>query len=65
MTWLDFLPIVLVVLIVGGAVFYIVREKRKGKKCIGCPYSDSCAYKNKSGCCASHRNKKEKNGLQK
>ena len=27
------------VLIVGGAVFYIIRAKKSGAKCIGCPVS--------------------------
>ena len=31
-----------VVLIVSLAVRYIVREKKKGTKCIGCPYAGSC-----------------------
>ena len=24
------------------AVRYIIREKKKGRKCIGCPYSGQC-----------------------
>lgn len=33
--------------LVGAAVFYILKEKKKGKKCIGCPYSgkNSCHCK--------------------
>ena len=38
MTFLEILPIALTVLIIGGAVFYLVRQKKKGTKCIGCPY---------------------------
>ena len=34
--------------IVGGAVFYIVKEKKKGIKCIGCPSAGSCGRK--TGC---------------
>lgn len=30
------------VAIVSGAITYIVKEKRKGTKCIGCPVSSSC-----------------------
>ena len=29
-------------LIIGGAVAYIIRAKKKGVKCIGCPDSGSC-----------------------
>lgn len=37
--------IMLVLIIVGLAVFYIVREKKKGSNCIGCPYSKECGGK--------------------
>lgn len=32
-----------IALIIAGAVIKIVREKRKGVKCIGCPYANKCA----------------------
>ena len=35
-------------LIVGGAAAYIIKAKKSGRKCIGCPDSKSC-----SGSCAS------------
>lgn len=40
----------ILVLVVGAAVFYIWKEKKKGKKCIGCPCSGtaSCHCKGKS-----------------
>ncbi len=31
---------VVVAVIVGGALYYIYRTKKKGRKCIGCP--DDC-----------------------
>ncbi len=53
--------VALIVLIIGGAVFYILREKKKGKKCIGCPYSASCAFK-KNGCtCTSNMEENSEN----
>ena len=33
---------VILVLIVGGAVFYIIRAKKSGAKCIGCPAGGKC-----------------------
>ena len=42
MTFLDYLPILIIAVIVGGAAFYIYKQKKKGRKCIGCPYGDSC-----------------------
>lgn len=38
--------IVVLVLILGGAALYIVRAKRRGQRCIGCPDASRC-----SGCC--------------
>ena len=51
MTVTDFVIIGVVVLIVGGAITYIVKEKKSGAKCIGCPYSKTCSsnVKNEKG----------------
>ena len=49
MTWTDAIVIVVIALIVGGAVAYIVKAKKSGKKCIGCPYASSCPS-DKCGC---------------
>lgn len=45
----DYIAIAVIVLIVGAAVFYIVRAKRRGEKCIGCPNSKQCSG-NCGGC---------------
>ncbi len=42
----DLLICIALILILGGAGYYIYREKRSGKKCIGCPYADSCHSQN-------------------
>ena len=34
------IAVVLVILCLAG--FYVYKAKKKGKKCIGCPYSGSC-----------------------
>ncbi len=44
---IDIAIIALITLALCGAVFYIVKQKKKGKKCIGCPYECSCS---KKGC---------------
>lgn len=31
--------------IIGGIVFYLYRAKKRGDKCIGCPYSKQCTDK--------------------
>lgn len=35
----DFIVILIILAIVGAAITKIVIEKKKGVKCIGCPYS--------------------------
>jgi hypothetical protein len=40
---IDYLIIGAIVLIIGGALFYIIKAKKSGKKCIGCPDSASCS----------------------
>ena len=41
----------IILIIVGAAVAYLVRAKRKGVKCVGCP---------DSGCCSSSKKRKRK-----
>ena len=42
----------LLVAIIGGAIWYIRKEKKSGKKCVGCPYAGSCGS-NGGGCSCS------------
>lgn len=39
---MDIVIIALVGLIVGLAAGYIIKAKKKGAKCIGCPYANQC-----------------------
>lgn len=50
----NIIIIAVLVVLVGLAIFYIVKEKKKGKKCIGCPYSGkaSCHCKIDSRKCS-------------
>ena len=52
----DVFVIVVVVLCVAAAIGYIVREKKKGVKCIGCSEAGTCPYGSLGGC---HCQKKE------
>ena len=49
MEWIAVLESIVVIaviaLVVGGAVAYIVKQKKSGAKCIGCPYAKECASK--------------------
>ena len=46
---IDWIVIAVIVLIVGGASAYIIKAKKSGKKCIGCPDGATCSGKC-SGC---------------
>ena len=43
----DIIIIAVIAAIAGFAIWYIVKSKKSGKKCIGCPDGGSC-----SGTCA-------------
>ena len=43
----NIIVFLILALIIGAAIFYIRREKKRGAKCVGCPYSHSCG---KGGC---------------
>ena len=42
MNIVDYIAIAVVVLTLSAAVFYIVRAKKRGEKCVGCPYAKQC-----------------------
>ncbi len=37
--------VLILVAIASGIIWYLIRAKRKGKKCIGCPYAKQCGSK--------------------
>lgn len=51
MSIVDYIAIAAIIVIVGASVFYIIRAKRRGEKCIGCPYAKKCGGK----CSGCHR----------
>lgn len=40
----------IIITIIAGATIYIIRQKKKGVKCIGCPMASQCATKKKGNC---------------
>lgn len=62
----DIVAIVVIVLVIGAASAYIIKAKKSGKKCIGCPDSCSCNAKKKQNggegtcgaCCHCHTEEK-------
>lgn len=48
----DAIIAVIVLVIIGAAVCYIVKAKKSGAKCIGCPSGGSCQKNGtEAGCC--------------
>ena len=45
----NIIIIAVLVLVVGGALAYIIKAKKSGQKCIGCPYAG------KEGCSCSKK----------
>lgn len=49
----DFIVIVVLAVVIGGAVAYMVKQKKRGARCIGCSSGGCC-----SGSCNCHNEKK-------
>ena len=50
MTMENIIIIAVLALIVGGAVAYLIKAKKSGQKCIGCPDSKTCSGYCSGGC---------------
>ena len=52
MTGREIVSVLAICLCIGGAVLYIVKAKKKGQKCIGCPHGGKCGSETQScsGC---------------
>ena len=49
----DIVSILIIVIILSGAIFYVIKSKKNGAKCIGCPYSKTCSKNKSVECCCS------------
>ena len=47
----DYVIIGILLLIIGSAVFYIIKAKKNGARCIGCPMSGKCTAGSKNCSC--------------
>lgn len=58
----DFIVVGILIIIIGAAIIYIIREKKRGTKCIGCPAGCKCSNKSDghSECCGCHSDTKKK-----
>ena len=59
MTKETIIAAITLILILGGAICYIVRAKKRGVKCIGCPSAKSCGAQGHctGGCSCNCKNK--------
>nr|MBE6545028.1 hypothetical protein [Oscillospiraceae bacterium] len=48
----EIIAIIAILLIIGGAVAYIIKAKKSGQRCIGCPDSKTCSSGGCSGNCS-------------
>lgn len=55
--YVDVIVSVILIAIIGGIVAYIVKAKKRGEKCIGCPYAKQCG--GKCGGCGTKNETKE------
>lgn len=58
----DLIVVGILLIIIGAATAYIVKAKKSGAKCIGCPSGGTCSGKNSgsSECgCGCHTDAKE------
>ena len=39
---IDLIVVAIIGVIIGSAIAYIIKEKKKGVQCIGCPYAGKC-----------------------
>ena len=56
----NIVVIAVIVLIIGLAVAYVIKEKKKGVKCIGCPNAKTCSMAQKQNCNGMRDNKTNK-----
>ena len=46
---IDILVGLVLAVLIGGAIAYIIKEKKKGTVCIGCPSAGTCSAKKRPG----------------
>lgn len=46
----NYIAVGIILVIIGAIIFYLIREKKKGVTCVGCPYAKQCSGKCSGGC---------------
>lgn len=47
----DFVVILILLMVIGAALTYVIKSKKAGVKCIGCPSGATCPHSGKNGSC--------------
>ncbi len=50
----NFIIVAILAVIVGAALAYVIKAKKRGAKCIGCPDSKTCASKSTESDCSGN-----------
>lgn len=50
----DFLTVLILAAVLGAAIWYLVRSKKNGAACVGCPHSKTCSSHKAEGGCGCH-----------
>lgn len=50
MNLVDIIVVIVVLAIIGAAVMYIRKEKKRGVRCVGCPSAGQCSGHCSGGC---------------
>jgi len=46
----NVIVILILAAIAAGIIWYLIRAKKRGEKCVGCPYAKQCSSKCSGGC---------------
>lgn len=51
----DILVLIILVVVLATAIIYVVRAKKKGVKCVGCPNAKNCSKNTENGSCGCNK----------
>lgn len=51
----NVIVVLILVAIVAGIIWYLIRAKKRGEKCVGCPYAKQCGSKHNGSCSGNKR----------
>ncbi len=55
----NIIVVIVVLVVIGAAVAYIIKEKKRGVKCIGCPAAGTCPNSRAGQCSGTYHSGSE------